>query len=120
MNTNRAAKTRAIQKIRTWAARLNDGQQEESHFDRLPLHLQLHIRELAVEASAREHLQWKVHAELLFTVAERKLEATASCLHNIQAVKERINTLTEVLVEDLDNMHDVLTARIGLLDDCGV
>ena len=62
---NRAAKTRAIQRIRTWAARLNDEQQEQSHFDQLPLHLQLHIRELAKEAFARERMQWKVHVELL-------------------------------------------------------
>ena len=77
-NPTRVAKMLAIQKMRTWAARLNDDQQVESHFDRLPLHLQLHIRELAVEASAREHLQWKVHAELLFTVACREMKATAS------------------------------------------
>ena len=115
---NRAAKTLAIQMIRTWAARLNDEQQEQSHFDRLPLHLQLHIRELAKESFAREHMQWKVHAELLFTVAKIKLKATDSCLHNIQAVKEMINTLTEVQVEDLDVLHDVLTAaRLRLLDD---
>jgi hypothetical protein len=55
MKTTRAAKVRAIQKIRTWAARLSDDQQQEqSHFDRLPLHLQLHIREVALEASARD------------------------------------------------------------------
>ena len=57
MKTTRVAKTRAMEKIRTWAARLNDDEQEEkSHFDRLPLHLQLHIREIAKEAFAREHM----------------------------------------------------------------
>ena len=113
MKTTRVAKTRAMEKIRTWAARLNDDHhQEETFFDRLPLHLQLHIQELA------KHMQGKVHAELLFAVSKRKLKAADSCLHNIQAVKERLNTLTEVQVEDLDVLHDVLTAaRLGLLDE---
>ena len=65
MNTTRAAKMSATQKKCTLAARLNDEQEEKSHFDRLPLHLQLHIREIAKEAFAREHMQWKVHAEIL-------------------------------------------------------
>ena len=121
MNTTRAAKMRAVQKIRTWAARLNDDQQEESHFDRLPLHLQLHIRELAMEELAREHLQWKVHAELLFTVARRNLKATASCMQEFKAVTEKINTLSRVLREDyqLDILARVAlsTARTRLLGD---
>jgi hypothetical protein len=120
MKTTRVAKTRAMEKIRTCAARLNDDHhQEGSNFGRLPLHLQLHIQELAKEAFAREHMQGKVHAELLFAVSKRKMKATDSCLHNIQAVKERLNTLTELQVEDLDVLlNDVLTAaRLRLLDE---
>ena len=122
MNTNRAAKLRAIQKIRTWAARLNDDQQEESHFDRLPLHLQLHIREMAKEDFAREHMQWKVHSELCFTVARRNLKATVSCMQRVTVVTEKINTLSRVLREDyqLDILVRVAlsTARTRLLGDC--
>ena len=54
MNTTRAAKMHAVLKKCTWVARLNDEQEEKFQFDRLPLHLQLHIRETANEAFARE------------------------------------------------------------------
>ena len=51
-------------------------------------------------------------------LSKRKLKTTDSCLLNIQAVKERLNTLTEVQVEDVDVLHDVLTAaRLRLLDE---
>jgi hypothetical protein len=37
-----------------------------SHFDRLPPHLQLHIREMAAKTFSKEHMRRKVHVELLF------------------------------------------------------
>jgi hypothetical protein len=122
MKASRVAKTLAIQKIRTWAARLNDDeQQEESHFDRLPLHLQLHIREMAKEAFAREHMQWKVHGQLLLAVSKRKLKASSSYLQEFDALTERINTLTEVLGEDyqLDILASlaIATTRTRFLGD---
>ena len=107
MNTTRAAKMHAVQKKCAWAARLDDEQEEKSHFDRLPLHLQLHIRELAKEAFAREHMQWKVHADLLFTVARRKLKRTALYLEGFNVATQRINTYTNKLEKE---RLDVLAA----------
>lgn len=71
----RAAKRRAIYKIRTWVARLKDEIAEYNHFDCLPPHLQLHIREMAAETFAKEHMRWEVHVELLFQVGRRTLRS---------------------------------------------
>ena len=72
---NQAANMRAIQKMRTTAATQLNDQEELSHFDRLPPHLQVHIKVMAAEAFAREHLQ-HVHAELCEVVALKKCGLT--------------------------------------------
>ena len=107
MNTTCAAKMSATQKKCTLAARLNDEQEEKSHFDRLPLHLQLHIREIAKEAFAREHMQWKVHAEICFTVARRKLKALKGCVGELEPITATINMLNK-RVADAEGVGNLL------------
>ena len=106
MNTTRAAKIHPIQKIHTWAAQLDDDHQEESHFDRLPLHLQLHIREIAKEAFAREQMDWNVGAELLFAVARRKLMALKGCVVELEAITATLNMFNRRVAdaEGVDNL----------------
>ena len=106
MNTTRAAKLHAVQKTHTWAARLNDKQEEKSHFDRLPLHLQLHIREIAKEAFAREQMDWNVRAELLFAVARRKLMALKGCVVELEAITATLNMFNRRVAdaEGVDNL----------------
>ena len=63
-------------------------------------------------------MQWKVHAEICFTVARRNLKATTSCLQKLNAATEKINTLTKAL-EDLDVLGSdaILTARARVFDE---
>jgi hypothetical protein len=76
---------------------------------------------MAKDAFAREHMQWTVSSELLFTVARRNLRATTSYLQEFKVVTEKINTLARVLKDDYQ--LDILaraalhTARARLLGD---
>ena len=107
MSTTRAAKMHAVQKKCTWAAWLNDEQEEKSQFDRLPLHLQLHIREIAKEAFARGQMAWNVQAELLFAVARRNLMALKGCVVELEAITATINMLNK-RVADAEGVDNIL------------
>ena len=75
---------------------------------------------MAKEAFAREHMQWKVHVELLCTVARKQLKAVASCLHSFEGVKVRIESLTTALSEeylDAFAQQSIHTARTRLLEE---
>ena len=93
---NRAANMRAIQKMRTTAATQLNDQEELSHFDRLPPHLQVHIKGMAAEAFAREHMRL-VHQELLARMAFRKLKEYEVIYQPVHRLQGRVEALEAVL-----------------------
>jgi hypothetical protein len=67
----------------------------------------LHIKEVAAETFAKEHMHWEVHAELLLTVLHRGLQALQRLvLEDLHSATCAVGALTAAL-EDVMGLHPV-------------
>ena len=97
----RVAKSRAISAIRRYYA-----PRFVNPWKRLPLHLQIHIKELATEAFCRDHMQQTVLPQLQAAVVAR-------CVNQIEAAGPQVDELTK----EIEEMDSNLGGAAGVIND---